>query len=432
MANKADLATSTVLTAPSPATSGTSVVVQSGHGARFPTAPFYATAHPDGQAPTLDNSEIVYISAKSTDTFTITRAQKGTSAQSIAVGWRISNAIYAGDLDNTSIVRNEVPGGSVNSSNTAFTTASVFASGSLRVYRNGLRLKGSGNDFSESATLNGFTMTTAPTTGDLLLVDYEVGSSTTQVGTNSFIAYETPSGSVNSSNTVFTTARAYIAGSLQVYIDGIFQRITTDYAETTPGSGTLTMATAPATGQSIRVSYQYNLNPSSNADTVDGIHANSTATANQLYPLDSNAKLPSSIFTVPYKFHAYRNAAFSTPAGATSKISCDSESFDTGGNYDNATNYRFTAPVAGFYVFTGAITAGTWARAFAELWKNGAVALRGPDYTATAAGGTAYVSGMLQLAANDYVELYMYSATSGTGVTGATYTYFQGYLLSAT
>ncbi len=99
MANRKDLATSTVLTAPSPATSGTSLVVQSGHGARFPDAPFYVTAYPDGAIPTLDNAEILYVSGKSTDTFTIERAQGDTSAQSIATDWRITNAIYITDID---------------------------------------------------------------------------------------------------------------------------------------------------------------------------------------------------------------------------------------------------------------------------------------------------------------------------------------------
>lgn len=95
MANIKDLATSTVATAPSPASSGTSLTVQSGHGARFPAASFYATVHQDGVLPTLDNAEVVLVTAVSTDTFTITRTQKGTSARAITIGDRISAAIFA-------------------------------------------------------------------------------------------------------------------------------------------------------------------------------------------------------------------------------------------------------------------------------------------------------------------------------------------------
>lgn len=190
----------------------------------------------------------------------------------------------------TGLVQNEVPGGSVNSSNTAFTTASAFATNSLRVYRNGVRLKGGGADFTAGASA--FTMVTAPTTGDVLLVDYNVSSTGFSVGTNSIITQEVPTGTINGVTTAFTTARAYIAGSLIVYKNRtVLQGAGADYTETTPGSGIFTFVTAPATGDTVFVGYQYNLNPSSNADTVDGIHANTTATANTLYPLNSNGKL---------------------------------------------------------------------------------------------------------------------------------------------
>lgn len=101
MSNLKDYGTSTVLTAPSPADSGTSLVVQSGHGARFPAAPFYVTVHPSSELPTLDNAEKLLVTAKSTDTFTIDRAEGDTSAQSIEAGWRISNSLFLGDIPDT-------------------------------------------------------------------------------------------------------------------------------------------------------------------------------------------------------------------------------------------------------------------------------------------------------------------------------------------
>lgn len=101
MANKKDYATSTVLTAPSPADSGTSLVVQSGHGARFPAAPFYVTVHPPSEFPTLDNAEKLLVSSKSTDTFTIARGEADTSPLNIEAGWRISNALFLDDIPDT-------------------------------------------------------------------------------------------------------------------------------------------------------------------------------------------------------------------------------------------------------------------------------------------------------------------------------------------
>lgn len=99
MSNLIDFGTSLVATAPSPATSGTSLVVTAGHGSRFPAVPFYATVHPADQVPTLDNAEKVQVTTVSTDTFTIVRAQGSTTAKSIAIGWRISNAVYLADLN---------------------------------------------------------------------------------------------------------------------------------------------------------------------------------------------------------------------------------------------------------------------------------------------------------------------------------------------
>lgn len=98
MGNLKDFATGTVATAPSPATSGTSLTLQTGEGARMPATPFFAVAHPDNQYPTLDNAEKIQVTAVSTDTLTIVRAQGSTTAKSIAVGWRISNALFEDDI----------------------------------------------------------------------------------------------------------------------------------------------------------------------------------------------------------------------------------------------------------------------------------------------------------------------------------------------
>jgi hypothetical protein len=221
----------------------------------------------------------------------MTRAQGDTTAQDIAADWIAVNAVYTEDVGNVSIITNEVPAGTINGSNDDFTTASAYQSGSLKVFKNGVRMKGGGADYTEVS--GGFTMVTPPATGTVLLVDYLVGGSGHTVGTNSNIVDETPTGTINSSNTAFTASRAFIGGSLVVYLNGVRQTHTSDYTETTPASGTFAMVTAPVTGDVLRIDYQYNLNPSSNADTVDGIHANTTATGGQLYPLNSNAKISS-------------------------------------------------------------------------------------------------------------------------------------------
>jgi hypothetical protein len=88
-----NFAYSQVATAPSPAVSGTSLVVTAAQGALFPTAPFNATIWPTGVSPTAANAEIVRVTNISTDTLTITRSQEGTSARTVIVGDQIAASI---------------------------------------------------------------------------------------------------------------------------------------------------------------------------------------------------------------------------------------------------------------------------------------------------------------------------------------------------
>lgn len=88
-----NFAYSTVATAPSPASSGTSLVVHAGDGALFPAAPFNATVWPAGVQPLTTNAEIVRVTAVSTDTLTIVRAQESTSARTIVAGDQIAVTI---------------------------------------------------------------------------------------------------------------------------------------------------------------------------------------------------------------------------------------------------------------------------------------------------------------------------------------------------
>lgn len=118
MANIKDFATSLIATAPSPANSGTSLVLDAGMGARMPATPFAATIHPEGEIPTLDNAEKVNVTNVAVDTLTIQRAQGQTTAKNIGIGWRISNAIFASDLDLSTYQLKPVEGAFVNGDKT--------------------------------------------------------------------------------------------------------------------------------------------------------------------------------------------------------------------------------------------------------------------------------------------------------------------------
>lgn len=92
-----NFAISTLATPPS-STDGTSLVVASGHGALFPEAPFNVTVWPTSVQPTSSNAEIMRVTNKATDTFTVTRAQEGTSARTHLANAQIAATITARTL----------------------------------------------------------------------------------------------------------------------------------------------------------------------------------------------------------------------------------------------------------------------------------------------------------------------------------------------
>ena len=160
--------------------SATSVELSSGDGAKLPDPAtdgefnlvwYQATDYPD---PSDDpNVEIVRCTARSSDTLTITRAQESTSATTKNTSGKTYKMILGmtkkmiQDIGVT--VENETPSGTQNGANTTFTLANTPKSGSLRLYRNGQRLKeGSGYSLSV-ATL---TITPAPESDEELLADY--------------------------------------------------------------------------------------------------------------------------------------------------------------------------------------------------------------------------------------------------------------------
>lgn len=75
-------------------------------------------------------------------------------------------------------------------------------------------------------------------------------------GLSKIVWQEIPSGSVNSSNKVYTTAYSYVSGTICLYINGLMQSLPSGhFAETSPSAGTITTDEAPLTGDIVLVSY---------------------------------------------------------------------------------------------------------------------------------------------------------------------------------
>lgn len=148
---------------------------------------------------------------------------------------------------------------------------------------------------------------------------YDANSAEANIGLNSLVINETPSGTVNGSNAAFDTAANYVAGSIQVFRDGqLMAGGGADYTET--DANTITFVTAPTTGSVLLVTYQRTVSTTGNADTLDGYHANATPTASNVPVLDSSARLPyPDGWTPAVGSWAYASASTITvPSGAAS------------------------------------------------------------------------------------------------------------------
>lgn len=103
------------------------------------------------------------------DTIWLCTSNAGGTIGSTAITWQAIPSVAG--LTNSNFVDKEVPSGSINGSNTAFTLANTPVVGSEHVYLNGqLQASGSGNDYTISGT--SITYLTAPETGDVLVVSY--------------------------------------------------------------------------------------------------------------------------------------------------------------------------------------------------------------------------------------------------------------------
>jgi hypothetical protein len=101
----------------------------------------------------------------------------------------------------------------------------------------------------------------------------------------------------------------------------------------------------------------------------------------------------------------------SIPSATVTEVTLNTEDWDVDGEFDNVTNYRFTATKAGYYLACAAIT-------YADLpdgcgyqcriHKNGSCEIYGEYRIGSAASCVAAISGIIYLAVGDYLELFAY------------------------
>jgi hypothetical protein len=132
-------------------------------------------------------------------------------------------------------------------------------------------------------------------------------------------------------------------------------------------------------------------------------------------------------------FSAYQSGTAQTlSSGTFTKIQFQTEEFDTNSNYDNATNYRFTPTVAGYYQLNAntTISGSVIGNLIMMLYKNGSAYRQGMQVIAEAAGSVVssivYANG-----STDYFEVYLLqgSGVSKTLLGGSPYNSFTGAMI---
>jgi hypothetical protein len=128
-------------------------------------------------------------------------------------------------------------------------------------------------------------------------------------------------------------------------------------------------------------------------------------------------------------FSAYLGTLQSIAQNTFTKVSFNTEEFDTNSNYDSVTNYRFTPTVAGYYqvnTYISYTTGQGTSETVLSIYKNGSAIKQITDALASSYtyGGTVlvYLNG-----STDYIEAYTYTANAGTRaiVNSSIYCYFQ-------
>jgi len=144
----------------------------------------------------------------------------------------------------------------------------------------------------------------------------------------------------------------------------------------------------------------------------------------------NTATLPAATGTVMVSgnmpaFSAYPSTGQSFSNAVWTKVTLDSEEFDTNSNFSSS---RFTPTVAGYYQVNGQVSFSfTSSFATCSIYKNGAAVRYGLTPTANANGVTTSTNAIIYLnGTTDYIEFYVYQAAGTQSLSaGSQNTYFQ-------
>ena len=123
-------------------------------------------------------------------------------------------------------------------------------------------------------------------------------------------------------------------------------------------------------------------------------------------------------------FSVYKSSVQSLSGGTWTKLTFDSEEFDTNSNFASS---RFTPTVAGYYQINGAVNNGANVQTVAAVYKNGSAYKYGVNFSngyCSTVSSLVYCNG-----STDYIELWGYFGSTNNTGSGLEQTYFNGCLL---
>jgi hypothetical protein len=270
---------------------------------------------------------------------------------------------------------------------------------------------------------NTLNFSAAPPTGTNNISCRYLGVPATGVTTT---AYRTQTEFTATAGQTTFTPPSYTVGFIDVYRNGALLG-SADFTAT--NGTTVVLANAASSGDLIEtVSFLVSSVLNAIAATAGSVGTANIADANV-----TQVKLGTNVAGNGPAFGAYAVATTSIPSATYTKITFDTEEFDTNNNFASS---RFTPTVAGYYQINGGFaTLAASGLMLAVIYKNGSAFKVGNQVLASSFGIQSCVNSIVYLnGTTDYVEIYGFQSSGSTVSTaGSTvlYNYFNGAMVRA-
>jgi len=298
----------------------------------------------------------------------------------------------------------------------------VINTGSLRVYRNGVKLEQS--SISEDSSVQ-FSLV------GIVLGAGEIIEATAVLGSQDAVIAAAEAAAASAASAVASAAS--INPTNLVHING---------AETITGvktfsAGTFKLNNLADTFASLFASAATAIRTITFPDKTGTVVVTSNGAVNTLDITDANitqVKLGPNVAGNGPAFSAWQSTLQAIATGAVARIFLQSEEFDTANAFDSTTNSQFQPLIAGYYSVVGNVDCNVYnSNSIAVIYKNGVEYKQGSQSAPASAAGSS-VSCLVYLnGTTDYVDLRFLNGTAGSinTVAAQSKTYFQGFLARA-